>query len=55
MEYASGEIATGNPELLVEQIDPTVEQEEAYEEEQRAKGEDGKDAAGEEGEEEAEE
>jgi radial spoke head protein 4A len=46
-EYAIGENTTSNAELLVEQLDPTVEQEEQYEEEQRGKDEDGKEGDGE--------
>lgn len=41
-EYAS-EAANGNPELLVEQIDPTVEAEKASEEEHGTKEEEVKD------------
>lgn len=45
-----------NPDILVEQLDPSVEQEKAYEDEQRAKDEDGKEEGSEAGdEEEAEE
>jgi radial spoke head protein 4A len=46
-EYAIGENTTGNAELLVEQLDPTVEQEDQYEEEQRGKDEEGKEGEGE--------
>ncbi|KAJ3000272.1 Radial spoke head protein 4 A [Globomyces sp. JEL0801] len=46
-EYVAPE---ATPDILVEQLDPTVEREEAYEEEKRAKDEEGKEE-GEEGEE----
>ncbi|KAI8925429.1 radial spokehead-like protein [Entophlyctis helioformis] len=52
-EYATGEGADGNAELLVEQTDPTIEQEKAYEDEKRAKEAEGKEG-GSDGEENAE-
>nr|KAJ3420715.1 Radial spoke head protein 4 A [Polyrhizophydium stewartii] len=57
-EYATGEGAEGNAELLLEQLDPTIEQEKAFEDEKKAKeaegkegGEDAEDAGDEEAEE----
>ena len=41
-EYAMGENTTGNPEMLVEQTDPTVEAEEAHELEMKGKDEENK-------------
>ena len=38
-EYATGETAAGNPELLIEQLDPTIEAEAELEAEKRAKEE----------------
>lgn len=46
-EFATGEGAEGLPELLVEQNDPTLEQEKAYEDEKKAKETDGKEGDGE--------
>lgn len=53
-EYVVGEITPENPYPFAEQVDPTVEAEEAYQEEMKAKEQEGKEDGeeGEEGEEE---
>lgn len=50
-EYAS-EGGEGSPEALVEQIDPSVEQEKAFEDERKAKESAGKEGGSENGDEE---